>query len=72
MDAKYIVHKNQRSLFGIFVWPLVLFLLSSVGLLLALVAEGVWDIVAVSLIMPCIVVAWFKLANKKKHRKYTR
>ncbi|HTJ97115.1 MAG TPA: hypothetical protein VL381_06575 [Rhodocyclaceae bacterium] len=35
--------KGQRSLWQIFMWPTVLGLMTLIGLLSALVADGMWD-----------------------------
>ncbi|MGF1612202.1 MAG: hypothetical protein ACFCUQ_22605 [Kiloniellales bacterium] len=46
----------------IFAWPLLLALLSAVGLLSALLGDGVWDLLSwVALGLPLVVMLWHVL-----------
>ena len=50
----------QRSAVQVFAVPIVLGVLSAVGLIAALLGDQVWDIVSwLALGVPCIVMAWF-------------
>jgi hypothetical protein len=50
----------QRSALQVFAVPIVLGVLSAVGLVAALLGDSVWDVVSwLTLGVPCIVMAWF-------------
>jgi hypothetical protein len=50
----------QRSAFQVFAVPIVLGVLSAVGLVAALLGDNVWDAVSwLTLGLPCVVMAWF-------------
>ncbi len=50
----------QRSALQIFAFPIVLGVLSAVGLVAALLGDDVWDAVSwLALGLPCVVMAWF-------------
>jgi hypothetical protein len=52
--------RPRQSLWRIFRWPLLLGFASVVGLISALVGDGVWDILSwLTLASPVAVVAWF-------------
>ncbi|MDR2679097.1 MAG: hypothetical protein LBB51_06635 [Zoogloeaceae bacterium] len=52
-------HEHQ-SLWRIFRWPILLGLSSAIGLISALVGDGVWDVLSwITLLVPVAVVAWF-------------
>jgi hypothetical protein len=51
---------ERQSLWRIFRWPLVLGFLSAVGLVSALLGDGIWDALSwLALSVPVTVVAWF-------------
>jgi hypothetical protein len=56
-------HRNwQGAFFGLWAWPLALALLTALGLISALLGDGVWDVVsAVALGLPVLAGAWFGL-----------
>lgn len=50
--------------------PIVLAILTTVGLISALLGDGVWDALsAVTLGIPCLVGAWYCLRRAPKARK---
>ena len=50
----------QRSALQVFAVPIVLGVLSAVGLIAALLGDNVWDAVSwLTLGIPCVVMAWF-------------
>jgi hypothetical protein len=56
---------ERRSLWRVFRWPLVLGFLSVVGLVSALVGDGIWDALSwIALSVPVAVVAWFAWCRK--------
>jgi hypothetical protein len=55
----------RRSLREIFVWPLVVSVVSVVGLVCALVGDGSWDVVSwLSLTLPLALYAYFFVARR--------
>lgn len=50
----------QRSALRVFAIPVLLGLLSVVGLLSALLGDGAWDALSwLTLGVPCVVIAWY-------------
>jgi len=57
--------KTRRQIWGM---PVLLGVLTLVGLLVALVADGVWDVVSVAVLaVPVLVGCWFSF-RQKPHR----
>lgn len=55
--------KRDQSLRTIFRWPLILGVLSLIGLVGALLTDGVWDWIFAALIATCVVaVIWARAA----------
>jgi hypothetical protein len=50
----------QRTALQVFAVPIVLGVLSAIGLVAALLGDDVWDYVSwLALGIPCVVMAWF-------------
>lgn len=55
---------SARRIYGI---PSVLAILSGAGLISALLADGLWDVVSwIALLIPAVVVVWFALCKEIK------
>jgi hypothetical protein len=62
LHRKNADRKGQGAFFGLWAWPLALALLTALGLISALVGDGVWDMVsALALGLPVAAGAWFGL-----------
>lgn len=61
------LHSPRRQTLGqIFIIPLVLGILSTVGLISALVGDGIWDGVSwITLGIPILLCAWFLLRPRR-------
>jgi hypothetical protein len=60
----------QRSAFQVFAVPIVLGVLSAVGLVAALLGDNVWDAVSwLTLGLPCVVMAWFWFGAGRTSRR---
>ena len=58
------------SLWG---WPLVIAVVSAIGLVGALVGDGAWDWLGwIGLGVPCVVAAWFGLRRARARARVTR
>lgn len=57
---------SRRTLAQIFTWPLVIGVLSTVGLISALVGDGLWDGVSwLALLLPILLYALFLLRPRR-------
>ncbi|MBN9557024.1 MAG: hypothetical protein J0I26_05780 [Alphaproteobacteria bacterium] len=57
--------RPARTLRQIFVWPLVIGLVTTIGLIAALVGDGVWDRLSwAALSLPVIAAGWFSTRTK--------
>ena len=57
---------GRRSLRQIFLWPAVIAAVSVIGLVAALVADGVWDAVSwVALAIPNALLVYFVLRSRR-------
>lgn len=57
---------RRQTLSQIFGWPLVIGVLSTVGLIAALVGDGVWDGVSwLTLLLPILLYAMFLLRPRR-------
>jgi hypothetical protein len=60
--------KNHRTLRQIFAAPIAVGVLSTIGLVAALVGDGVWDVVSwLSLAVPCVL--YFFYARRRGPRR---
>ncbi len=60
------VRASRRTLAQIFTWPLVIGVLSTIGLISALVGDGVWDGVSwLTLLLPILLYALFVLRPRR-------
>jgi hypothetical protein len=58
-QGRIVMGREHRSLWKIFRWPLLLGLSSGVGLVSALLGDGVWDALSwITLGIPVAVIAW--------------
>ncbi len=57
--------KRPDSIWRVFRWPMIIGMLSIVGLLSALVADGVWDGVSWAALSIPVVVGWLKSRARK-------
>lgn len=61
---------TQRPLLRVFAIPLLLGMLSIVGLLSALLGDDAWDALSwLTLGVPCVVIAWYWFAAGRLRRK---
>lgn len=61
--------KRDQSLKAIFLWPLILGVLSLIGLVGALLVEGPWDWVFAALIATCVVaIIWARARVRRSPR----
>jgi hypothetical protein len=57
---------RRQTLSQIFTWPLVIGVLSTVGLVAALVGDGIWDGVSwLALLLPILLYAMFLLRPRR-------
>lgn len=57
---------SRQTLAQIFTWPLVIGVLSTIGLIAALVGDGVWDGVSwLALLLPILLYALFLLRPRR-------
>lgn len=55
-------HTSRRSLRAIFLWPLVVALVSLIGLIAALVGDGAWDALSwLTLAVPVLLYGFYYL-----------
>lgn len=57
---------RHRTISEIFVWPLVVGVLSLIGLVAALIGDGLWDAVSWATLLPPVAVviwAWTRRTN---------
>lgn len=60
------VRASRQTLSQIFGWPLVIGVLSTVGLIAALVGDGIWDGVSwLALLLPILLYAMFLLRPRR-------
>lgn len=60
----------QRSALQVFAIPIVLGVLSAVGLIAALLGDDAWDYVSwLALGVPCVVMAWFSFGAGRLRRR---
>lgn len=60
------VRTSRRTLAQIFTWPLLIGVLSTVGLISALVGDGLWDGVSwLALLLPILLYALFLLRPRR-------
>ncbi len=60
------VRAPRQTLSQIFTWPLVIGVLSTVGLISALVGDGFWDAVSwLALLLPIVLYGWFLLRPRR-------
>ncbi|MBN9013345.1 MAG: hypothetical protein J0H25_09935 [Rhizobiales bacterium] len=60
------VRASRQTLSQIFGWPLVIGVLSTVGLIAALVGDGIWDGVSwLALLLPILLYALFLLRPRR-------
>jgi hypothetical protein len=60
------VRASRQTLSRIFGWPLVIGVLSTVGLIAALVGDGIWDGVSwLALLLPILLYAMFLLRPRR-------
>jgi hypothetical protein len=65
-EQRHALHQQGRrsgkhhSLWHVFRWPLLIGVASTIGLVSALVADGVWDALSWALLaLPMVVGAWY-------------
>ena len=61
-----VTRPRHQTLAQIFTWPLVIGVLSTVGLIAALVGDGIWDGVSwVTLLLPIVLYTLFLLRPRR-------
>ncbi|AMN39398.1 hypothetical protein [Rhodoplanes sp. Z2-YC6860] len=59
--------RRRQSLGAIFVVPAILAMLSGIGLISALLGDGMWDGLSwLALSVPIVVVIWFALLRRRR------
>lgn len=60
------VRARRQTLAQIFRWPLAIGVLSTVGLISALVGDGLWNAVSwLALLLPILLYGWFLLRPRR-------
>jgi hypothetical protein len=67
MNSHLHERRERQSLWRVFRWPVLLGVLSLVGLVSALLGDGLWDALSwLTLFVPVAVVAWFYRARSRR------